>query len=511
VTSVANPGISDVSDADFTLSCGGELSPGNPYYCCGCGGNCTWWAWEAVRSDTGVSLPNWGNAKDWAAAAVKSGYKVGDVPEEGTIAVRTKTTAEGPYGHVAWVVGISNNSVTVNEMNCDSRFPAGVRQHAYSRSFFQKYIHVQAAPATSAPLPRPTSGIPTAAVLVMDVSGSMGWSWQGGVKIESAKQAALSFLELVRQEAAATGVDHRVAVVGFSTSVYTFLPLTNDFDKARSTIISLGPTDSTNLGAGIQAGLSELRKLGGTAKRFMILLSDGMTNTGLNQDQILAGPVAQARDQRICINTVGFGDPGDIDDGFLQRIAALSGCGTYYYAATGLQLFGAFAQIRHAALGQVIPALSSYGKQVTVSPGASVALGTFYLPGNQDELYMTLGWSGQGSLKLQLEDPTGTSITSTYAGAHLYTGQHFAQAIIDSPKSGFWKVNALPTSTAPAKVEYFSVGSTRPGGVAFSLPLPVVTVAGQTFALPGGLPTPLLVLISLAAIALAVWNQINPQ
>jgi Mg-chelatase subunit ChlD len=360
------------------------------------------------------------------------------------------------------------------------------------------------------PSPILGTGSPTAVVLVMDVSGSMGSSWQGGAKLDSARQAALDFLELVGQEAQATGVDHRVAVVGVSTDVYVFLPLTSDFAAASRTIINLQPTDSTNLGAGLQAGLTELRKLGSAAKRFMILLSDGMTNTGLGRDEILAGPVAQARQFGICINTVGFGDPGDIDDQFLREIARGSGCGGYYYAGSGLQLFGAFAQIRAQALGQVIPELSSFGKQVTILPGTSVALGTFFLPEDQDEVYLTLGWVGQGGLQMQLQDPSGTNVTPTYPGAHFFYGKRFSHVIIQSPASGFWKVAALPNSGHATQVEYISVGSTRPGGVVFSLPLPVITVAGKTFALPGGIPTPILILISIAAIALAIWRQLSP-
>ena len=153
----------------------------------------------------------------------------------------------------------------------------------------------------------------TATVLVMDVSGSMGWSWQGGIKIESAKEAALSFLELLEQESRVQGTEHWVSVVGFSGDAHLLLPLTNDYNRARQTIISLHATSATNLGAGLTTGLQELSKLEGQAQRYMTVLSDGETNTGLSRNEILNGPVAQARSAGICINTVAFGDRGDID------------------------------------------------------------------------------------------------------------------------------------------------------------------------------------------------------
>lgn len=49
--------------------------------------------------------------------------------------------------------------------------------------------------------PSPPSGERTATVLIMDVSGSMGWEWQGEVKLKSAQKVASQEINLIEQEA----------------------------------------------------------------------------------------------------------------------------------------------------------------------------------------------------------------------------------------------------------------------------------------------------------------------
>jgi|GEM_PF-5657586 len=350
----------------------------------------------------------------------------------------------------------------------------------------------------------------TATVLVMDTSGSMGYRWQGGVKIESAKEAALQFIYHVEQENLTQGTEHWIGVVGFSSDAHLILPLTNNYAKARSAIISLHATNATNLGAGLLMGLEQVSHLGGEVQRYVTILSDGNTNTGLSKDEILSGPVAQAHRARICLNTVAFGDKNDVDEDFLRRIASpLLGCGRYEYAATGFDLFAAYIKIRHHALGQVISGLSSFGRSVTPLMGQSIPLGTISIPSDQRELQITLGWSEQGTLQLKLYDPSGRQVTSSYSGARLHSSGQFAQAIVASPQAGIWRVEALPLTSMPQGTKYFAIGSTRPGGIAFALPLPVFTIGDRTFALPGNMRTWALVLVSFVCIAVGLWQLLS--
>jgi hypothetical protein len=62
----------------------------------------------------------------------------------------------------------------------------------------------------------PSPRVTTATVLVMDVSGSMGQSWKGGIKLESAKNAAQRTIDLIEHEIKTTGSEHHIAIVTFS-------------------------------------------------------------------------------------------------------------------------------------------------------------------------------------------------------------------------------------------------------------------------------------------------------
>ena len=348
---------------------------------------------------------------------------------------------------------------------------------------------------------------PTATVLVMDVSGSMGWRWKGGVKIESAKEAALQFIEQVTHETQTRGGQHQIGVVAFSDGARLLLPLTSDYNRAKQVIISLHATNWTNVGAGLTTALSEFNKVRSNAQRFIILLSDGNTNRGLSRDQILNGPVVEARRKRICIHTVAFGDPGDVDDDFLRKVGIGSGCGSYSHAETAFELFSTYLKLRHRSLGQVVGEYSSIGKRVTILPGVPISLGTVLIGSGKRELHYTLAWSEQGRLQTRLKDPSGRLVSTSYPRVQIYTTDQFAHLTLLSPKSGAWTVEAAAGTSMPNGTEYYAVLSTRPGGIAIPLPLPVFTVGDRTFGLPSGLPTWLLVTISVTLIALVLYKE----
>jgi len=335
----------------------------------------------------------------------------------------------------------------------------------------------------------------------------MGWRWKGGVKIESAKEAALQFIEQVTHETQTRGGQHQIGVVAFSDGARLLLPLTSDYNRAKQVIISLHATNWTNLGAGLTTALSEFKKVRSNAQRFIILLSDGNTNRGLSRDQILTGPVVEARQKKICIHTVAFGDPGDVDADFLRKIGIGSGCGSYSHAETAFELFSTYLKLRHKSLGQVVGEYSSIGKRVTILPGMPISLGTVLIGSGKRELHYTLAWSEQGRLQIRLKDPSGRLVSTSYPRVQIYATDQFAHLTLLSPKSGAWTVEAAAGTSMPNGTEYYAVLSTRPGGIAIPLSLPVFTVGDRTFGLPSGLPTWLLVTISVTLIALVLYKE----
>ena len=326
-------------------------------------------------------------------------------------------------------------------------------------------------------------------------------------------EAAFEFyvIEEVANEPRPPGYEHQIGVVTFSTNARLALPLTSDYSEAINVIIQLHPTNYTNLGAGLVEALRELEKVP-SAKRFVILLSDGMTNTGMSRAQILSGPVAEARRKRICIHTVGFGDPGSIDETFLRKIAQQSGCGSYNYAASGFELFGTYVKIRHRMLGsnRIVEFTSKTpkGSRVYVLPGQSIALGAFQLTSPAKELHYTLTWAENGRLVAELVDPTGRRVTASYPGAQIYSGNGFSHITVFSPRKGIWKAVARVISTFPKGVQYYGVVSARTGGFVIPYEVPEICIFDDVCIPLPDLPTWLLVGISLVVLAIVLYQQI---
>ena len=99
-TSTLNP----ASDDDVVVNTPTDY--GNSYPV----GQCTW----GVKELAPWASNWWGNANTWAIYASAQGYRVGDVPVVGAIAVWDG----GEYGHVAYVTDVqSENSIQVLESN----------------------------------------------------------------------------------------------------------------------------------------------------------------------------------------------------------------------------------------------------------------------------------------------------------------------------------------------------------------------------------------------------------
>jgi uncharacterized protein YegL len=357
---------------------------------------------------------------------------------------------------------------------------------------------------------QPISAVETATVLVMDVSGSMSWQWRGGVKIESAKKAALQYIEQVANEPRPVGVTHYIGVVTFSDSASVVCPLTTSYDAAKKTVISLGTIAWTNLGAGLDTALQELSKLPAGAKKFIILLSDGMTNRGKSRESILQTSVAEARRQGICIHTVGFGDPGDIDEDFLKKIATQSGCGSYNYASSGFELFTTYVKVRHATLGSNRFVEYKTTTPAYFFPGESITLGAFQLTAPAQELHYTVAWSGPVVLQAKLVDPQGRVVDNRYPNSVIYSGSGFSHVTVFSPIPGIWRAAATVKSAAMQPAEYYGVASARTGGYVIPyIPPPCLVKADNTCVIPmPDLPTAVVVAIGVAVWIWWFYNQI---
>ncbi|MFD5267530.1 von Willebrand factor type A domain-containing protein [Streptomyces sp. NPDC058335] len=154
---------------------------------------------------------------------------------------------------------------------------------------------------------------PAALTFVVDISGSMA---EPG-RLDLAKESLGTMTDRLRD-------DDSVALVTFSGEAETVLPMTRLGDRrgrVHDAIDSLEPTDSTNLGAGVETGYATaVEGLREGATNRVVLVSDALANTGdTDADTILERVAGARRDHGITLFGVGVGS--DYGDALMERLA----------------------------------------------------------------------------------------------------------------------------------------------------------------------------------------------
>lgn len=302
-------------------------------------------------------------------------------------------------------------------------------------------------------------GAATSTAMVFDVSGSMSEiTADNDVKIDAAKESAKLLLRMIgqnRKSGRPAGSD-QVALVTFSDYSSLELGLTDNLTTASEAVNDLYPQDSTNLGAGIEEGIGALSApaASGTQK-YMIVLSDGMSNTGMSNTEILIGPVSIAGSSGIKIFTVGFGDASNLDEDLLGQIAQTTG-GEYLTAASAYRLNQLYADIRLSAVG---PSIGTFDG--SVSQGQTAVLGGINVPPGTQELHGMLIWPGS-KLDFELKDPSGRAVDQSYPGANLSTDDTPVYYIIANPIPGSWSVAVSGVEVPGAATDFHASFSARP-------------------------------------------------
>ena len=102
--------------------------------------NCTAWA-HSKRRDLPLTLSH---ARYWAGRAAANGFPVNGTPRVGSVMVMQPGVqgAHRRYGHVAYVVGVRGNIVTVSEMNGGRGCRVNVNRYRVTRGV--SFIHYKA-------------------------------------------------------------------------------------------------------------------------------------------------------------------------------------------------------------------------------------------------------------------------------------------------------------------------------------------------------------------------------
>jgi len=165
--------------------------------------------------------------------------------------------------------------------------------------------------------------VPSDFVVVFDRSGSMD-----GQKIQYGKQA-------LRELIARLADEDRLALIAYDTTAELRVPLGRFAKDARSSwlreVDALSVAGGTNMSAGLDLGIEELRRSRTTGRATrVLLLSDGLANQG---DASLGGLSARASEvmrSESVLSTIGIGS--DFDENVMTSLAR-AGTGAFYYLA----------------------------------------------------------------------------------------------------------------------------------------------------------------------------------
>lgn len=170
--------------------------------------------------------------------------------------------------------------------------------------------------------------VPSAAVIiVMDTSGSMGWSVLGSSRTqqEIANEGAALAIRTLHK-------DDLVGVIEFNSRAAVVVPLQKNTtpEATARAVLSLSPNGGTNLPPAMREALEQLEKVEAKIKH-VIVLTDGMSQ-GKGQ---LPGLADQYKAAGIALSTIAVGDRADTE--MMEQIADRA-AGTYYRVTDPNQL-----------------------------------------------------------------------------------------------------------------------------------------------------------------------------
>ncbi len=250
--------------------------------------------------------------------------------------------------------------------------------------------------------------------IVLDRSGSMA-----GPKLAKAKEAAIEALRRLDRE-------DLFAVVVYDHNVQTVVRAqkARHVERIEAMIRSIRSGGNTALFGGVSQGAAQVRKnLGGDYVHRIILLSDGIANTGPSSPEDLGRLGAALLKENISVTTVGVGT--DYNEDLMTRLSEKSD-GNTYFVESSQDLPRIFA----AELGDVLNVVARKVKVIIECPGdvrplriigrdgrirgRRVELGLNQLYGNQEkyvlvEMELPPGKEGRkmeiARVKVTYEDP----------------------------------------------------------------------------------------------------------
>ncbi|MBI4491323.1 MAG: FHA domain-containing protein [Chloroflexi bacterium] len=296
-------------------------------------------------------------------------------------------------------------------------------------------------------------------------------------KLATAQRSAANLIEFLVRDRQATTAVHSAGLVAFSTSARVVAPLADDLGPIEGALSDLRADGNTNLGAGLELAASQIDRAPAGARRMVVVLSDGATNTGLGREQILSGPAARIAGQGTCLTTIGFGASGlAYDEPFLRRLTNVSNCGGFYTAANASQLENVYLRVSHETAGDILRET-----QDRIRAGERKLLAPVSVPAQQAVLHATLNWPGS-RLGLELRDPSGSLVEPGYPGLTSYTSGRPIHVVVANPRPGTWSVTVAGLEVSGAEEPFTAIFSSRASPVPTPAGAPPELVLGLVLA-----------------------------
>lgn len=248
------------------------------------------------------------------------------------------------------------------------------------------------------------SRAPLNLAVVVDVSGSMSASG----RLDFVKEGLLLMVDDLNEE-------DRLAIVTYSSEASVLVPSQPVGDKRwlSQTIRSLSPGGSTNLYEGMMAGFAEVAAhLSEESLPRIMLLSDGLVNTGEVNSEIILRDSKAYNDQGIGISTIGVGLDFNHE---LMRGLSEQGGGNFYFLEDPAKAARVFLDELDVL---VTPIANNLKITLTLKEGFTM-IDTYSLP-----------HSWNGSSQLVVEVPT--VFASRRGGAMLIRVDHESLSSLDA-------------------------------------------------------------------------------
>lgn len=299
-------------------------------------------------------------------------------------------------------------------------------------------------------------------VIVTDSSGSMDDVTNAGdgtntTKYQAAKAAALEIVSMIEQENKSFGIGNMLGYVEFDG----YVSKTFDLAKPTSELKQYLKSDNsrfawgTNLGDGVDKAY-DILKNSKSSNKIMIVLSDGRSNMGLTNEQVLSTLMPKLKEKGIKAYTVGFdantdkmtSDAERVDPVFLYQIAKKTG-GQYYYANKSLDLAYAFSDLYQQATGSVIASINGSIKE------GQEKVAKVVVPCDCGNMRITLNNTPGSHLSVKFLTPSGSILTGTNGRLQTNIDGGFTNISYRDPQPGDWLIQIRGDSVKGDATDFY--------------------------------------------------------